>query len=148
MLDLGCGSGKIILELARLYPQSSFLGYDLSREGIAAAREIASRRGLSNATFVERDLSDFDVTAEPGSADFITTFDAVHDQAKPLALLRRIQRALAEDGVYLMQDIKGSSHVERNLLHPIGTFLYTISCMRLHDGLAGAGRRGARRHVG
>jgi ubiquinone/menaquinone biosynthesis C-methylase UbiE len=129
VLDLGCGSGKIILELARLYPKSSFLGYDLSREAISRARESASREGLSNAKFVERDLSDFDVTAEPGSADFVTTFDAVHDQAKPLALLRGIERALADDGVYLMQDIKGSSHVERNLLHPIGTFLYTVSCM-------------------
>ncbi len=129
VLDLGCGSGKIVAELAARYPKSSFLGYDLSSEAIASAREEAERRGLSNARFAVRDLSDFDVTAEEGSADFVTTFDAVHDQARPLALLRGISRVLAADGVYLMQDIKGSSHVEKNLDHPIGTFLYTISCM-------------------
>jgi ubiquinone/menaquinone biosynthesis C-methylase UbiE len=129
VLDLGCGSGKVMVELGALYPKSSFLGYDLSSEAIAAARESASRRGLSNVTFAERDLSDFDVTAEPGSADFVTTFDAVHDQARPLALLRGIARTLADDGVYLMQDIKGSSYVAKNLSHPIGTFLYTVSCM-------------------
>lgn len=28
-----------------------------------------------------------------------------------------------------MQDIAGSSHVHENLDHPIGPFLYTISCM-------------------
>ena len=28
-----------------------------------------------------------------------------------------------------MQDIKGSSHVHKNIDHPIGTFLYTVSCM-------------------
>jgi hypothetical protein len=28
-----------------------------------------------------------------------------------------------------MQDIKGSSHVHNTIAHPIGTFLYTISCM-------------------
>ena len=28
-----------------------------------------------------------------------------------------------------MQDIKGSSHVYNNVGHPIGTFLYTVSCM-------------------
>jgi hypothetical protein len=28
-----------------------------------------------------------------------------------------------------MQDIKGSSHVHKNLEHPVGTFLYTVSCM-------------------
>jgi ubiquinone/menaquinone biosynthesis C-methylase UbiE len=129
VLDLGCGSGKIIAELAARYPKSEFLGYDLSGEAIASAREHVARRGLSNVRFAERDLSDFDVTAEAGSADFVTTFDAVHDQARPLALLRGIQRVLADDGVYLMQDIKGSSHVEKNIEHPIGTFLYTVSCM-------------------
>ncbi len=40
-----------------------------------------------------------------------------------------IYRALKPDGVYLMQDIRGSSHVYNNLDHPIGTFLYTISTM-------------------
>ena len=28
-----------------------------------------------------------------------------------------------------MQDIKGSSHVDQNVGHPLGTFLYTVSCM-------------------
>ncbi len=28
-----------------------------------------------------------------------------------------------------MQDIKGSSHVHNNIGHPIGTFLYTVSCL-------------------
>jgi len=74
-------------------------------------------------------LSDFDVTAEPERFDFITTFDAIHDQARPLSVLRGIYRALKPDGVYLMQDIRASSHVHNNIAHPIGTFLYTISCM-------------------
>jgi hypothetical protein len=28
-----------------------------------------------------------------------------------------------------MQDIKGSSQVHKNIGHPIGTFLYTVSCL-------------------
>ena len=28
-----------------------------------------------------------------------------------------------------MQDISGTSHLEEDIKHPIGTFLYTISCM-------------------
>jgi hypothetical protein len=28
-----------------------------------------------------------------------------------------------------MQDIKGSSHVHENIGHPLGTVLYTVSCM-------------------
>ena len=38
-------------------------------------------------------------------------------------------RVLTAGGVYLMQEIKGSSHVHNNLAHPLGTFLYTVSCM-------------------
>lgn len=75
------------------------------------------------------DLSDFDERAEPDSFDFITTFDAVHDQARPLSVLKGIHRALKPNGTYLMQDIGGTSHVHRDIEHPIGTFLYTVSCM-------------------
>lgn len=53
----------------------------------------------------------------------------MHDQAEPAAVLKGIADALRPDGVYLMQDIAGSSHVHNNLDHPIGPFLYTISCM-------------------
>jgi hypothetical protein len=59
----------------------------------------------------------------------VTTFDAVHDQANPLAVLRGIRRTLAPEGVYLAQDIKGSSYHHGNLDHPIGPLLYTLSCM-------------------
>ena len=128
-LDVGCGRGRIIGRLAELFPNSRFVGMDLSEEAIEAARNDASRRGMRNLEFVATDLSDFDEKAEPESFDFITTFDAVHDQARPLNVLKGIHRALRRDGVYLMQDIKGSSHVYNNVDHPIGTFLYAVSCM-------------------
>jgi hypothetical protein len=44
-------------------------------------------------------------------------------------VLRGIYRALRRDGVYLMQDISGSGHVHRDIHHPLGTLLYTVSCM-------------------
>jgi 2-polyprenyl-3-methyl-5-hydroxy-6-metoxy-1,4-benzoquinol methylase len=129
VLDLGCGRGRILQTLAALYPRSRFVGMDLSQDAIAYARDGASRAGLDNTEFAAVDLSDFDQTAEPGSFDFITTFDAIHDQAKPLNVLKGIYLALKPEGVYLMQDISGTSHVHKDIEHPIGTFLYTISCM-------------------
>lgn len=128
-LDLGCGSGRIVNRLAELFPNSRFVGMDFSKDAVRVASHEASAKGLKNVEFVEMDLSDFDRDAEPESFDVITTFDAIHDQGKPLNVLRGIDRALKSDGVYLMQDIKGSSHVHKNLEHPIGTFLYTVSCM-------------------
>ena len=98
-------------------------------EAIGTARADASKKRMQNVEFVVRDLSDYDKTAEPEAFDLITTFDAIHDQIKPLNVLKGIHRALKTDGVYLMQDIKGSSQVYKNVDHPIGTFLYTISTM-------------------
>jgi 2-polyprenyl-3-methyl-5-hydroxy-6-metoxy-1,4-benzoquinol methylase len=129
VLDAGCGRGRILTRLAALYPRSRFLGLDLSTDAIAYAREEASRAGLNNVEFTAADLTDFDRSAEPEAFDVITTFDAVHDQAQPLNVLKGIHRALKPDGVYLMQDISGTSHVDKDIDHPIGTFLYAISCM-------------------
>ena len=79
--------------------------------------------------FEVRDLSTFDADAEPNAFPFVMTFDAVHDQARPLAMLKGIRRALAPDGIYLMQDIQGSSYHHENIDHPGGPLLYMISCM-------------------
>jgi 2-polyprenyl-3-methyl-5-hydroxy-6-metoxy-1,4-benzoquinol methylase len=129
LLDLGCGRGRALLMLAERFPSSTFRGYDLSRDAIAHAAAQAADRGLENASFVQRDLSSFDEDAEPEAFDFVATFDAVHDQARPLAMLKGIRRTLKLDGTYVMQDIQGSSHVHENIEHPGGPLLYMISCM-------------------
>ena len=79
---------------------------------------------------------------ERASYDLITTFDAVHDQADPAAVLKGIAEALKDDGVYLMQDTAGSSHVHKNMDHPIGPLLYAIStthCMTVSLSQRGEG---------
>jgi 2-polyprenyl-3-methyl-5-hydroxy-6-metoxy-1,4-benzoquinol methylase len=129
VLDLGCGRGLIMMRLAELYPKSRFVGLDLSEEAIVFARDEAARRSLRNIKFSALDLSDFDQTAQPEAFDFVTTFDAIHDQAQPLNVLQGIHKTLKPTGTYLMQDISGTSHLDKDIEHPIGTLLYTISCM-------------------
>jgi SAM-dependent methyltransferase len=129
VLDVGCGSGRVVNRLAARYPKSRFVGMDLAREGIAYARAESVERDLGNTEFLVRDLTDFDETAPPEAFDLVTTFDAVHDQAQPLRVLKGIHRCLKPEGVYLMQDIRGSSDVHKNVDHPLGTFLYTASCL-------------------
>jgi ubiquinone/menaquinone biosynthesis C-methylase UbiE len=129
MLDAGCGSGRIINKLASLFPHSEFVGFDLSQEAIARAATEAESLSLRNVQFHVKDLTDFHQWAPTEGFDFITTFDAVHDQAQPLSVLKGICRALKADGIYLMQDISGTGRLEEDMKHPIGTFLYAISCM-------------------
>jgi ubiquinone/menaquinone biosynthesis C-methylase UbiE len=142
MLDVGCGRGRIMNRLAELYPQSRFTGMDLSSEAILSAWQAASAKRLRNVEFIVADLRHFDDTAEIDAYDFVTTFDAVHDQAKPSNVLKGIHRTLRPDGVYLMQDIKGSSQVHKNLDHPLGPFLYTVSCMHCMTVSLAQGREG------
>ncbi|MDQ3734372.1 MAG: transcriptional regulator, partial [Actinomycetota bacterium] len=50
--------------------------------------------------------------------------------------------ALRHDGVFLMVDIKASSHLHENLDLPLGPFLYTVStlhCMTVSLALGGSG---------
>ncbi|MET0070942.1 MAG: class I SAM-dependent methyltransferase [Candidatus Thiodiazotropha sp.] len=139
VLDVGCGRGQALLLLAKAFPDSRFTGYDFSREAIDWARQEAERQGLSNLFFEVRDAATID---ERDAYDWIVTFDAIHDQKSPDLVLSAINRALRDDGVYLMQDIKGSSHLHNNLDHPIGPLLYTLStmhCMTVSLAQEGAG---------
>jgi SAM-dependent methyltransferase len=139
--DVGCGSGHAVNLMAAAFPSSRFTGFDFSDTGIAAARQEGLRKGLDNARFEKRDAARL---GEAGRFDFITTFDAVHDQARPDLVLAGIADALRPGGVYLCVDTAASSKVAENLDHPLGTFLYTVSCMHcmtvsLADGGMGLG---------
>jgi 2-polyprenyl-3-methyl-5-hydroxy-6-metoxy-1,4-benzoquinol methylase len=126
VLDVGCGRGQALNIMAQAFPESRFTGYDFSKEGVAAGIAEAQARGLANVHFAVKDVATMDDVDRYG---LITAFDAIHDQAKPRAVLRRIATALRPDGTFLMQDIAASSHVHKNLDHPMAPMLYTISCM-------------------
>src|SRR4028119_1273846 len=105
VMDVGCGSGRALNLMARTFPDSRFVGYDLSEEAIARARAEAKEHGSANARFEVKDAATLD---EEERYDLITTFDAVHDQAEPAAVLRGIANAPSEDGIYLPPDTAAS----------------------------------------
>ena len=129
VLDIGCGRGRALHLLADKFPDSRFTGCDLSEEAIAYARDHANRSELGNLRFEARDLTDFHCEAPEAAYHLVTAFDAIHDQARPDNVLAGIRRSLKPGGIFLMQDIRGSSTIAENRDHPIGTLLYTISCM-------------------
>ena len=137
--DIGTGSGHAINVMAKAFPASRFTGIDFSDEGLAVGRAEAQRLGLTNASFVARDVAALDARE---TYDVITVFDAIHDQAHPGQVLENIYRALRPGGVLLMVDIKASTHLEDNVGVPLATYLYTVStmhCMSVSLGLDGDG---------
>ena len=57
VLEVGCGSGRAVNVMARAFPRSRFVGYDLLPEQIATAGSEASAWGLSNARFDVKDVA-------------------------------------------------------------------------------------------
>ena len=139
VLDAGCGQGSALIALAGRFPRSRFIGYDLAEEAVAHATELARRAGLENVTFEARDLTGYH---ERARFDVVTSFDAVHDQKDPAALIRGLHGALKPGGVYLMQDIGGSARLENNLDFPMASFLYAISCAHCTPVSLGQGGEG------
>ena len=137
--DIGCGTGHAVNLMAREYPTSTFVGYDLGEDAIARARAEAREMGLGNAVFEALDVSQ--MPPEP-KFDLITTFDAIHDQRDPATVLHRVAAALAPGGVYLMVEPKASSKLEENIGNPFAPYLYGMSvlhCMTVSLAAGGAG---------
>lgn len=139
VLDIGCGQSHALNLLARAFPHSRFTGYDMSEGGIAAAYAEAQALGNTNVQFAVRDVSALN---ESGRYDLITAFDAIHDQARPAAVLRGVAAALTPTGTFLMQDIGASGQLQDNIANPFAPFLYALStmhCMTVSLALDGAG---------
>jgi len=137
--DVGCGTGHAVNVMAREYPRSTFVGFDLGEDAIARARAEAHTMGLANARFERLDATT--LPTDP-KFDLITSFDAIHDQRDPAAALRRIAGALATDGLYLMMEPRASSALADNLGQPFAPYLYGISvlhCMTVSLAEGGAG---------
>jgi len=137
--DIGCGSGHCVNLMARAFPASVFVGYDIADDALESGAAEASSWGLTNASFENVDVAK--LPTDP-KFDVITVFDAIHDQVDPAAVLRGVREALAPGGIFFMVDIKASSNVEDNIANPLGPMLYGIStlhCMTVSLAHGGAG---------
>ena len=124
--DIGCGTGHAVNLMAREYPASSFVGYDIGADAIALAQAEARDYGLTNARF---EVLDATRLAAELTFDLITSFDAIHDQRDPAATLRRIAGALASDGIYFMLEPRAATQLGGNLDNPFAPYIYGISVL-------------------
>ena len=125
--DIGCGAGSAVCTMAAAFPQSRFVGYDISRHALAIAREKAASRGLANVRFVDaRD----EAIPEDGRFGFVTTFDCIHDMTRPREMFSIIRRSLADDGAWLLVDIKALETLQQNVAkNPMAALMYGISVL-------------------
>ncbi len=122
--DVGCGRGASTLIMARAYPRSRFIGFDLHPSSIEAARREATFEGLTNVEFQIATAQNF-----PGTGyDLVTTFDALHDMGDPVGAAVQARRALAPDGTWMIVEPMAGDSLAENL-NPVGRVFYAFSTM-------------------
>jgi 2-polyprenyl-3-methyl-5-hydroxy-6-metoxy-1,4-benzoquinol methylase len=127
MVDVGCGAGGLALLVAEAFPASRVRGYDISRHALDRAEERRQEVGLANVSFHDPRESPL---PSDGSVDLVTTFDCLHDMTDPAGMAGAIRAAVADDGTWLLVDIKAHDTFARNAeKNPMAALMYGISVL-------------------
>lgn len=111
ILDLGCGTGRMTIELARR--GYDMIGVDIAPEMLDIARENASARGVGERTlWLCQDMRSFELY---GTVDIvISCLDSINHLTSPkdlLTCLRLVHNYLVPDGLFIF-DINGKAKFE------------------------------------
>jgi SAM-dependent methyltransferase len=122
--DVGCGHGASTVIMARAYPNSEFVGFDIHPASIERANEHAQSQGLTNLRFEVATAKNF-----PGKDyDLVTVFDALHDMGDPVGASVHVREALKPDGTWMIVEPFAGDTLEENM-NPVGRVFYGFSTM-------------------
>jgi ubiquinone/menaquinone biosynthesis C-methylase UbiE len=125
--DVGCGAGGAAIRLAKAFPRSRVVGYDISHFALDRAEIKRSEAGADNVSFVDPRRNPL---PDDGSLDLVTAFDCIHDMTHPLEVMKAIRKSLKPDGVWLLVDIKALDTFAENVAkNPMASLMYGISVM-------------------
>jgi SAM-dependent methyltransferase len=103
LLDVGCGGGSAVVQLAERFPNLRCTGVDIEPYSIELAQRLIGERGLGDRC--EARVGSVEL-AEPGTYDIVTSFLVVHEidpGLKPRAFAD-VARALKPGGSFLIFD--------------------------------------------
>jgi SAM-dependent methyltransferase len=104
VLDVGCGGGWAVVQLAERFPETTCVGIDLEPYSVELAKRLIAERGLTDRC--EARVQSADELGEDDSFDVATSFLVVHEIAtarKPGAFAS-VARALKPGGSFLVFD--------------------------------------------
>jgi SAM-dependent methyltransferase len=104
VLDVGCGGGWGIVQIAERFPQTTCVGIDLEPYSVELAQRLIEERGLSDRC--QARLQSADQLGEDGTYDVATSFLVVHEiaPAAKAAAFAAVARALRPGGYFLIFD--------------------------------------------
>lgn len=104
LLEVGCGSGRLQLQLARAFPGAQCIGVDIDPTGLAAARRAVAEAGLAGRVrIVEGELAH---AVPAASVDALLMVEVLHEIDAPIrpGLLAACARALKPGGWLVIVD--------------------------------------------
>jgi SAM-dependent methyltransferase len=104
VLDVGCGGGWAVVQLAERFPDITCVGIDLEPYSVELAQRLIAERGLTGRC--QARLESADQLGEDASFDVATSFLVVHEiaPARKQAALSAVARALKPGGFFLIFD--------------------------------------------
>jgi SAM-dependent methyltransferase len=106
VLEIGCGTGNLLLAAAAAAPGATVVGLDPDAAALERARAKVARRGLS--VRVEQGFAD-ELPHPDGSVDRVLSAFMFHHlpQDAKIAMLREVRRVLAPGGQLVLLDFEG-----------------------------------------
>jgi ArsR family transcriptional regulator len=103
VVDLGCGSGALTVEIARW--ARSVLAVDRNELALRAAKERVAREGLANVKFRHADLCDLDAAQDAPPHGLAVASQSLHFAEEPEGILRSARRLLKRGGRLLVLEL-------------------------------------------
>jgi demethylmenaquinone methyltransferase/2-methoxy-6-polyprenyl-1,4-benzoquinol methylase len=100
ILDQGCGTGILTLEIARRFPRCRVTGVELRDEYLDLARERSRSLGLGNVKFIQGRAED--VLLDEGCDCITSSFLAKYAELEPL--IANAGKMLRTGGIFIMHD--------------------------------------------
>jgi 2-polyprenyl-3-methyl-5-hydroxy-6-metoxy-1,4-benzoquinol methylase len=119
---VGCGGGVALEALAKAFPRSRFAGFDPSHHACHDAR--VRLHGLTNVQIHETPA---DELPQKAHFDLVLTFDCLHDMPRPHDAARSIRGALADDGTWLVKEIRSTGSYAEDRKNPLLALMYGMS---------------------
>eukprot|EP00924_Labyrinthula_sp_SR-Ha-C_P011993 snap_masked-scaffold_26-processed-gene-1.13-mRNA-1 protein AED:1.00 eAED:1.00 QI:0/-1/0/0/-1/1/1/0/386 len=124
VLDVGCGSGSALIQMAKSFPKNTFVGYDISIDAIQSARKNQEKYAEASAADIFFTNSQEDLTEK---FDFVLVFDVIHDCAHPVDVLKFIKKQVKDDFVFICVDISVPTKYSNRLKAPLANMTYAVS---------------------
>ncbi|MHA1269269.1 MAG: class I SAM-dependent methyltransferase [Candidatus Helarchaeota archaeon] len=108
LIDVGCGSGNVIIKIAKRYPSLELIGIDISSQILELAKKKANLNKVEDKIQFKIGNAD-NLPISDSSVDFVISTLSMHHWTDPIKVLEEICRVLKNDGIFIIFDFRRDS---------------------------------------